>query len=157
MLQNYWKKFDEAELTHSSVHHLLAINSLKNEQGYARLVDVSKHLNISRASVSITIGKLKSKGFVAEDHNKFLNLSQKGATVVDSVLERRKVVENFFSRILKLRETTSEINACKIEHLLDEEAAEKMSIFLRFYFSDNQDARDFRNAFERYLTNGASI
>ncbi len=155
MRQDFWKKYDETELTHSSVHHLMAIDSLKKQQGYARLVDVSNHLNISRASVSITVGKLKNKGFVAEDKNRFLNLSEKGAGIVNAVVSKRKVVETFFRTVLKLSDTMSEINACKIEHLLDEEAGNKLARFISFYQSGSKEAVSFRYALADYIENGA--
>ena len=74
IMKDVWKKFEQTELTHSSIHHLLAINSLLKENGYSRSVDVANHLNISRASVSITVNKLREKGFVTEDKNRFLGL-----------------------------------------------------------------------------------
>jgi DtxR family Mn-dependent transcriptional regulator len=155
-MQVFWKKFDETELSHSSVHHLLAINSLREQLGYARLVDVSNHLNISRASVSITIGKLKSKGFVDEDQNRFLNLSDRGLHVVNSILAKRKAVKEFFRTVLKLPENMAEINACKIEHLLDEEAGDRLARFIACYRSDSPEAHNFRREFEAYLTSGES-
>ncbi len=157
MMQDFWKKFDETELSHSSVHHLLAIKSLKDELGYARLVDVSNQLGISRASVSITIGKLKNKGFVSEDPNKFLSLSDKGAHVVRSVLAKRKVVEEFFQLVLKLPGNIAEMNACKIEHLLDEEAGRRLSQFVGFYRSAVPEVKTFHNAFIEHIGNGETV
>jgi len=157
MMQNFWKKYDEIELSHSSVHHLLAIDSLREQQGYARLVDVSNYLNISRASVSITIGKLKKKGFVEEDPNRFLRLSDKGADIVSSVLTKRKIVEKFFRVVLNLPDNIPEINACKIEHLLDVETGSKLARFVNFYQSDANEANKFRRALERHLKNGGSL
>jgi DtxR family Mn-dependent transcriptional regulator len=153
MMQDFWKAFDETELSHSSVHHLLAIDSLKKQQGYARLVDVSNHLKISRASVSITIGKLRDKGFVNEDRNRFLKLSGKGAEVVNSVLAKRYITKEFFHIVLKLSEKISEINACKIEHLLDEETGARLQSFIDYYRSDSDDARAFRTNLSRYIEN----
>jgi len=83
IMKDIWKKFEQTELTHSSIHHLLAINSLSKENGYSRSVDVANHLNISRASVSITVTKLRDKGFISEDKNRFLNLSKKGKDLVN--------------------------------------------------------------------------
>jgi len=62
MIKDVWKKFDETELRHSSVHHLLAVDTLLTEQGYVRATDVANYLQLSRASVSITLKKLRDKG-----------------------------------------------------------------------------------------------
>lgn len=154
MMQDFWNAFKETELSHSSVHHLLAIDSLRKQQGYARLVDVSNHLKISRASVSITIGKLRDKGFVTEDRNRFLNLSGKGTEVVNTVLAKRYIAKEFFRVVLKLQEKISEINACKIEHLLDVETGERLRKFIDYYRSDSPDAQSFRTGLDRYFENG---
>ena len=110
-MKDVWKKFDETELSHSSIHHLLAINNLKKENGYSRSVDIANYLNISRSSVSITLNKLKEKGFVKEDKNRFLQLSEKGSELVNSVLSKRRIVERFFrdAKVTEIYEGTSEV------------------------------------------------
>lgn len=150
MIRKVWKKFDEADLTHSSVHHLLAIRTLTNEQGYARSIDVAKYLELTRGSVSLTLKKLKEKGYIEEDHNKFLLLSGKGKTLVNAVLSKRRLVEKFFIEILKINPTTAEEDACKVEHLLTQETSAKALSFLGFYLSDNKSAKSFRNEFDRF-------
>ena len=125
-MKDVWKNFDKTELTHSSIHHLLAINTLLRDNGYSRAVDISKYLNISRASVSITVTKLKEKGFVEEDKNRFLNLSKKGKHLVNSVLSKRRIVKQFFREVLDLSAGEAESEACKVEHLLSEPTGKKL-------------------------------
>jgi DtxR family Mn-dependent transcriptional regulator len=149
-MKDVWKKYDETELTHSSVHHLVAINTLLKENGYARSVDIANHLNISRASVSITINKLKDKGFIAEDKNKFLQLSKKGSSIVNSVLSKRKIIDLFFTKVLALSPDESEINACKTEHLISEHAGRKLISLLGFFLSDQKEAVNFRKKFKKF-------
>jgi len=149
-MKDVWKKYDQTELTHSSVHHLLAIKTLRKENGYARSVDIANHLNISRASVSITVNKLKEKGFIAEDKNKFLQLSKKGNSIVNSVLSKRRIIELFFTKVLELSPDESEINACKTEHLISEPAGRKLISFMGFFLSDQKDAVKFRKEFKKF-------
>ncbi len=150
MIHEVWKKFDQADLTHSSVHHLLAIRTLSNEHGYARSIDVSNYLELSRSSVSLTLKKLKDKGYVEEDHNKFLLLSDKGKMLVNAILSKRRLVQKFFTDILKIDPTTAEEDACKVEHLLTQETSAKALSFLGFYLSDNKSAKAFRDEFDRF-------
>lgn len=149
-MKDVWKKFDESELTHSSIHHLLAVNTLLKEYGYARAVDIAGHLNISRASVSITLNKLKEKGFIREDKNRFLKLSQKGTYIVNSVLSKRRIIEQFFNQVLDLSLEESEINACKMEHLLSETAGKKLISFIGYFLSEQKDATNFRKTFKEF-------
>jgi DtxR family Mn-dependent transcriptional regulator len=149
-MKDIWKKFEQTELTHSSIHHLLAINSLLKENGYSRSVDVANHLNISRASVSITVTKLREKGFVREDKNRFLILSKKGKDLVNSVLSKRRIVEQFFKEVLNLSSQEAEIEACKVEHLLSEPTGKKLISFMGYFLSDQSDAVKFRKGLENF-------
>jgi DtxR family Mn-dependent transcriptional regulator len=149
-VKDIWKRFEQTELTHSSVHHLLAINSLLRENGYSRSVDVANHLNISRASVSVTVTKLREKGFVQEDKNRFLSLSKKGAELVNSVLSKRRIVEKFFKEVLDLSSQEAEIEACKVEHLLSEPAGKKLISFMGYFLSTQTDAVKFREGLEKF-------
>ena len=149
-MKDVWKKFEQTELTHSSIHHLLAINSLLKENGYSRSVDVANHLNISRASVSITVNKLREKGFVREDKNRFLSLSTKGKDLVNSVLSKRRIVEQFFKEVLDLSSQEAEVEACKVEHLLSEPTGKKLISFMGFFLSEQPDAVKFRAGLEKF-------
>jgi len=149
-MKDVWKKFEQTELTHSSIHHLLAINSLLKENGYSRSVDVANHLNISRASVSITVTKLREKGFVREDKNRFLRLSKKGKNLVNSVLTKRRIVQQFFREVLDLSSQDAEVEACKVEHLLSEPTGKKLISFMGYFLSDQTDAIKFRKGLENF-------
>lgn len=149
-MKDIWKKFDETELTHSSVHHLMAIYHLLKENGYARSIDVARYLNLTRGSVSITLHKLKKKNYVVEDENKFLNLTEKGKGIINSVLSTRRVLINFFREVLKLPEDTAEEDACKIEHLISQETGEKLMAFVGYTLSDAIQTKIFRNEFDKF-------
>lgn len=126
-----WKEFSGNEITHSGAHHLLTIEELRRVRGYARVTDIAKHLNITTGSASSNLKSLKQKGFVEEDDNRFLVLSDKGQQLADSILERRKLLKSFFSQVLQVEEGQAEIDACKTEHLLSQETTEKLKRFLQ--------------------------
>lgn len=118
MIQDVWKKFDEIELSHSAVHHLMAVYTLIKERGYARGIDVARYLDLTRGSVAITLNKLRDKGYLVEDENKFFQLSESGMTLINKVLIKRKVLQQFFEDVLKLEPNQAEAEACKVEHLV---------------------------------------
>lgn len=124
-----WKEFSENEITHSAAHHLLAIFELHTMRGYARVTDVAKFLEITTGSASTNLKSLKTKGLIDEDENKFLSLSPEGQKLTEAILERRKILEDFFANVLGVSEEQSSIDACKTEHLLSEETTAKMAEF----------------------------
>ena len=128
-----WKQFEENNITHSASHHLTAILELKEKRGYARVTDVAKHLNITTGSASTNLKALKSKGFITEDDNRFLSLTAQGEAIAKAVLSRKTVLRKFLAEILKVNADQAEIDACKTEHLISSETAEKLAHFMAQY------------------------
>lgn len=151
MIKHTWKKFSETELQHSSIHHLLAVHELHKEQNYARAIDVANHLGLSRGSVSITLKKLRDKGYVLEDSHKILSLSDKGMELVNAVQSKRRVLELFFKDVLGVTAEIAETDACKIEHLLTMETSARILSFAGLYLSDHPNAITFRNHFAGHV------
>jgi len=144
-----WKQFEATELTHSSFHHLWAIHELLKVNGYARSTDVSKHLNISRGSASITLKKLKEKGYLDEDQNKFFHLTDISKKLINATLVNRRAFKKFFNDVLGLDEQTSLEDACKIEHLVSGETAASLIKFLEF-FTNNKGLDNFGKELSKY-------
>lgn len=126
-----WKEFNENVVTHSAAHHLLAILELTKKRGYARVTDVAKFLDITTGSASTNLKSLKQKGYVSEDENRFLALSETGEQIAEAILMRRNILENFFIEILGVAPEQAGIDACKTEHLLSHETTSKMLDFKR--------------------------
>jgi len=147
MSSDIWKEYDINEISHSVAHHLAAIHELMGDQGYARVSDVARALGITRGSASLTLKALKQRGLVVEDRNKFLKLSENGRKVVDSILAKRAVVRKFLCDVLKVDEHQSEIDACKVEHLLSACTGEQLLRFVRFLLSTDPIAQQFLAGF----------
>ncbi len=145
-----WKAFEQNEVTHSAAHHIMTISQLVRMRGYARVTDVAKTLGISRSSASITLKSLKEKGYVVEDENKFLQLSEKGARLSTAIQSNRLVLVKFLQGVLGVEACQAEVDACKMEHLLSEEARGKLLRFMKFLFSEDASARAFLRAYADY-------
>ncbi len=127
---DHWKEYDSGDVTHSASHYLAAINYLTASQGYARAVDVARYLEITRGSVSITMRSLKERGLVVEDANRFLSLSDEGQAIVDQIRHRRRLVKEFLADVLGVDPEQAEADACKVEHLLSDEACDRLDEFV---------------------------
>lgn len=138
-----WKQFEQNVITHSAAHHLMAIDTLVQRHGYARVSDVARQLEITRGSVSISLKPLKAAGLVEQDENKFLRLSAQGQHLVDILRARRFVINKFLVEVLRVSKEQAEIDGCKIEHLLSAETASRLTTMLRFLGSDDEAAEEF--------------
>lgn len=121
-VKTIWKHFHENAITHSGAHYLMAIYELTRRQGYARLSDVAKKLDISLGSLSISIRPLIKKGLIEQDAHKHLSLSKKGAEIAVQSKNTFAAMRYLLCDILGVDKKTAEIDACKIEHLLSEKS-----------------------------------
>ncbi len=145
-----WKEFDNNEITHSMAHYLMAIHSLHKEQGYARVTDVARELEITPGSASVSIKTLKAKGWVEEDHNRFLKLSAEGDRISHEIEINNRLMVQFLNEILGLPESQANIDACKIEHLVSSQLRNKLMAFLDFLHRDEPAVKAFRRAWSEY-------
>lgn len=154
MTDDVWKRFEENALTHSAAHYLRSVYELLEEQGYARVVDVARRLNITRGSCSISLKALKKRGLIVEDANKFLILSQEGRRLAEIVALNSDLLQVFFHEILGVDADQAEVDACKIEHLVSLDTSIKLFNFMRFVRRNKKLADDFLGVFREFESTG---
>lgn len=147
-----WKEFDQNIITHSAAHHLMAIADLIDGQGYARVSDVARQLNITRGSVSISLRPLKAAGLVQQDENRHLRLSEAGRALVATIKTKRLLMRRFLSDVLGVETGQADIDACKLEHLLSNATAQRLVAFLRFLDSAEAPGRALVEAWRVFDT-----
>lgn len=142
----YWREFEKNELTHSAAHYLMAIDSLREELGYARVTDVADKLEVSRGAASMSIALLKKRGWVKEDPNRFLLLADDGRAMANIVEHNFRILSKFFGDILGLSKDTASGDACKMEHLMSLETGRHLIELINFMESDP----DFLKRFAKF-------
>jgi len=147
-----WKKFEQNSITHSAAHHLMAIDSLMKQYGYARVSDVARYLEITRGSVSLTIKSLKSQHLVIQDEHRFLHLSAEGQQIADTIRARHALIARFLTDVLGVADEQADIDACKVEHLLSGQTSQRLINVLRFTASGVREASGFIRALGDYET-----
>ena len=145
-----WKEFEHNEITHSAAHHLMAIEDLVNRFGYARVSDIARELGITRGSVSISLRPLKEAGLVLQDENRHVRLSEDGHALVLAIKSKRELVRRLLCEVLGVDPEQAEIDACKTEHLVSNDAARRIVSFLRFVDQNPDAARSFFAAWKKF-------
>lgn len=118
------------KLTASLEDYLEIICNHTNSEKNIRAVDISKKLNISRASVTEALKKLANKGFVNYDRYEAISLTETGKEVAQKVVSKHTVLQIFFENILGLSKEEASENACKIEHVITDNAFNKISEYI---------------------------
>ena len=138
-----WKEFEHNEISHSGAHYLMSVQKLIDSNGYTRISDIAKEMHITPGSASIMIKSLRQKGYLEEDQNRFLKLSEEGNRVAHSVASHRQILITFLQDVLKLEPEKAEIDACKIEHLISTDTGDRLLLFLQFLLSDQTHGKKF--------------
>jgi len=121
-----WREYTYTNLSHSRAHYLMAIEALRSELGYARTTDVAEMLEVSRGAASMALSQLKKRGWVTEDPNRFLLLTDDGRRITELVSNNFEILRCFFEEVLGLKKDDALADACKMEHLMNIETGERL-------------------------------
>ena len=112
---------DKATLHASREDYLEAILVLQKQKGMVRSVDVARHMEVSKPSVSRAVTTLKEGGFLTMDDDFFLHLTDLGREVAKQTYEKHR----FFTNLLTeagVAPKTAERDACRMEHVISQES-----------------------------------
>lgn len=117
-------------LTASLEDYLEIIFNYINSNSSVRAIDISKELKISRASVTEALKKLASKGYINYGRYDSISLTDKGVETARNVVSKHNILQTFFEKTLGLTAQEASENACKIEHVITENAFRKISEYI---------------------------
>ncbi|EWM52873.1 metal-dependent transcriptional regulator [Ruminococcus flavefaciens] len=86
------------------IKYLIAIKELANSEEYVRCVNISRHLGVSRPSVSKMLRCLAECGYVYEDFCNSVVLTPEGERAAGEIFSSFDEVFMFFHKFLKLPE-----------------------------------------------------
>lgn len=118
------------KLTASLEDYLEIIYNNMENQSIFRAVDISRKLNVSRASVTEALKKLVMKGYITYDRHDSITLTPEGKKLAASVASKHTILQNFFEKVLLLSEDEASHNACKIEHVITNKAFESIKKYM---------------------------
>ena len=95
------------------VKYLIAIKELSAEDEYVRCVNISRHLGVSRPSVSKMLRCLANCGYVYEDFCNSVVLTPEGEETVNEIMSSFSEVYTFFHKFLKLSSDEAHEQAIK--------------------------------------------
>ena len=78
-------------------------------------------------SVTGAVKNLREKGLVNYEKNSFISLTDEGKKAAEDVFNKHSVLVNFLENGLLLPHEKAVEQACKIEHVIDSETADRIS------------------------------
>lgn len=117
------------KIQESAENYLEAILMLKNEKGKIRSIDIVRHLDYTKPSISRAINLLKTNGYVTVDKEGWIELTETGMAIANKVYERHTFVSAWLTSIGVDPKTAAE-DACRIEHDISDETFAKIKEFV---------------------------
>lgn len=103
--------------------YLETILRLKKKKGSVRAIDIAEELGYSKPSVSRAVGIMKKDGFIVVHADGLIDLTETGRDKAENIFSRHKSLTQALV-VMGLSLEAAEENACRVEHVITEEAFE---------------------------------
>lgn len=135
----------QKQLTSSLEDYLEVISNHLKRHNKVRAIDISRELNVSRASVSEALKRLAEKGLINYGRYDIITITDEGEKEAQKVIEKHRLLQEFFKDILGLDEIEATENACKIEHVISENVLNKLNDYIKFNKKHPEFTKKFLN------------
>lgn len=114
-------------ITRAREDYLRALYELSKFNQEIRSSDVAKKFGITRASVSRMMSKLKSYRLIEKEKYGSVVLTESGYKLAVQIKNKHDIIITFLVEVLGVNVVTANKDACKMEHSISLETAEKLS------------------------------
>lgn len=113
-----------------------------------KAIDIAKKFNISRASVSEALIRLCELGLVIYEGRKGIIVTEKGEIEAKRVIKKHQILLDFLNKTLNIEFEKASDNACKIEHVIDDDVVSILEKFNQF-----RDKNNLKKDFVEFIQN----
>ena len=121
----------EMKLTPVLENYLKVILELKGEKGEARVTDIARRFDVSKATASKTVKKLAVFGLVQKENYGLIFLTESGREQAVDIKNRNIIIKRFLTEILGVDSKSSERDACRMEHIISSQILEKIGSVIK--------------------------
>lgn len=101
-------------------------------QGAARVKDIARQLKVKASSVTGALQLLAEKQYIHYRPYEAVTLTREGFDEAARVVQRHRILREFFMRILGVDEVLAERQACQLEHGIGDEVAGRLVALMEF-------------------------
>ena len=110
--------------------YLETILKIQKRKGSVRCIEIAEELGYSRPSVSRAVGIMKDDGFIVVKKDGLIELTESGRKKAENVFLRHNILTDALVK-MGLERMAAEENACRVEHVLTEEAFEAIENYFK--------------------------
>lgn len=118
------------QIKESGENYLETILTLEKKNNVVRAIDIAKSLGYSKPSVTRAMSILKKNGYIYQESYGNIFLTKLGRLKANEIYNKHKLITKFLIITLGLDLDTADKDACRIEHIISEEAINKMELYV---------------------------
>ncbi len=118
------------QIKESGENYLETILTLEKKNNVVRAIDIAKSLGYSKPSVTKAMSILKKNGYIYQESYGNIFLTKLGRLKANEIYNKHKLITKFLIITLDLDFDTANKDACRIEHIISEEAINKMELYV---------------------------
>jgi DtxR family Mn-dependent transcriptional regulator len=130
-------------LSDSLEDYLEIILALEKRNKVARVKDIAEEMGVLRGSVTSALKKLGQKDLINYEPYNYITLTPKGAAIAKEVRRRHDVIKDFLINVLQINPEKAEINACRMEHVMDKTCVDRLVQFIKYIHTRAQIRTDW--------------
>jgi DtxR family Mn-dependent transcriptional regulator len=142
-------------LSASLEDYLEVIHHLEQSNRVARAKDIADQMHVQRASVTGALKALAAKGLINYSPYSHITLTTEGRRIARDIVHRHDTLRELFMTTLQLDPEQAEANACRMEHVIDPIAVDRLVHFLEFTRICPRTGMEWADAFARFCQRGA--
>ena len=96
------------------------------------MVDLATRVGVTKGTVSLALAQLADRGLVRFDPARFPLLTAAGRRIAADVRGRYTIIQGFLTEVLGLPAERAAAEACRWEHVVSHEVADRLLDLLRF-------------------------
>lgn len=120
-------------ITSTLEDYLEFIHNRIAQEKIIKAVDIANEFNVSRPTVSEALIKLADMDLIIYEGRRGIKITKKGMDQAKKTIKKHNSLFNFFTKILKIDPALADKNACKIEHVIDDELIKKLNEYIKKY------------------------
>ena len=132
--------------------YLETIRRLISKKGAARVRDIAAALSLHKSTVSSALKGLAKKGLARYSRYEIVALTVVNENIAQDIRHRHEVFSRFLKEVLGVGDDTAEANACRMEHVVDADVLERISLFVDFANDSLAKSENWLSRFQRYVS-----
>lgn len=139
-----------SNLTRRLEDYLEAVSVLVGRDGVARVRDIAARTEVSKSSVTAALRHLSASRLVRYDPYQLVTLTPRGEELGQQIRRKHETLRQFLVNVLNIEPGKAEANACRMEHVVDDEVLQRVSLLAEFAQERQPDSGDWLDRFLTY-------